>query len=59
MAGVEPPAPEGHGAARWTGEHGELGDALLAPALMALQLLEDRGVTPGRRSGRGHGDKRP
>jgi hypothetical protein len=58
-AGVEPPAPEGHGTARWTGEHGEGGNALLAPALMPFQLWEDRGVTPGVESGGGHGHERP
>ncbi|WP_239014740.1 hypothetical protein [Archangium violaceum] len=59
VARVEPAAPEGHGTAGRAGEHGELGDALLAPALMPFQFLEDRGIAPDVGSGRGHGPKRP
>jgi hypothetical protein len=41
--GGEPLAPEGDGGGWGPGEHGEGGDALLAAALVALQVLEGGG----------------
>jgi hypothetical protein len=56
---VEPATPEGRRGAGRAGEHGERGNALLAPTLMPLQLVEGEGVAPDVRSREGHGLERP